>query len=211
MTGPEKAALPQAPRFFEAFTDTRQDVHLHGRYFTYRNSQGLVAGATVNVSFAVAKPVSQVWPYYKNFNLWQPHHYYTGVVGDLEGKTFGISDRRDDSNIEHIYQVIRVIPEHLIVFFQPPAKEGTDTGLPGLGIVSPGFMVFMLEERNGGSVANILMEHASLMERFQATPKMTEEDALQPWRDPKMVPEWLRKWRDDFIPAFKAVIQKSEK
>jgi hypothetical protein len=64
----------------------------------------------------------------------------------------------------------------------------------------------MLNEHDGQTVVTILMNHASVMERGSPTPHMTDEAALRPWRNEKAVPEWQRKWREDFIPTLKKLV-----
>jgi hypothetical protein len=194
--------------YVEGPADHQGDVYLQAKYFTCRSDIGMVAGCDFNVMFTIDRPARVVWPYIQDFNLWQNSygHYYSGAFGDLEGKTCRISAKPNDPGL-HQYQVLRVIPEYLIVVSQPVLDDGTaSTGLPGLGVVSPGFHVVMLNEHGGKTVVSILMEHASLMEGVSGTQTMTEEQALSPWRDKLMVPEWLRKWRDDLVPTLKELV-----
>src|SRR2546430_10199387 len=77
------------PRSYEGPVDVSDDVSVRQRYYTYRTDAGWVACKTLNVMFTIDQPVKDVWRYFKDFNLWQNsyHHYYSGVVGDLEGRT----------------------------------------------------------------------------------------------------------------------------
>jgi len=189
-----------APRYSEAFADAHGDERLHGRYFTYKTDAGLVAGCAISVTFTIDRPAKDVWPYFKDFSLWQKDHYYSGVVGDLEGKTFSLSDKPNDAELPHYYRVIRVIPEHLIVIHQP-IPETDIPGMPGLGGISPGFGVFILNEYDGKTAITILMEHSSYASRTQ---DMSEEDALAPWRE--IMSDAQMKLRDLFIPDLKQLV-----
>ena len=197
-----------APTYYEGPADDTGDVHLSGRYYTYRTDDGLVAGATTSIMFTIDRPVRDVWPYVKDFNLWQSqfNHHYSGVIGDLDGKTFGLGGDPEKAQ-HHRYKVVRVIPEHVIAVYQSfPEDPDEKTGLPGVQGppgVSPGFHVFMCNEHEGKTVVTIFMEHAAYASRTQ---DMTDEEALAPWRDPGMLPEWIRKWRDDFIPTLKNLV-----
>jgi len=184
---------PQSPRYYEGTAEIRDDVHQRRRYFTYRTGDVLVAGYAGSVMFTIDRPARDVWPCLKDFNLWQSshRHYYSGVVGDLEGKTFRLSSEPNDSG-PHQYDVIRVIPEHLIVISQPVPKDGANGG------VSPGFHVFMLNEHGGKTIVTILLEHAI------GTTDKTEEQAVEYWR--AMTPEFQMKWRDIFIPNLKKLV-----
>jgi hypothetical protein len=155
-----------------------------------------VAGKTFSVMFTVDQPARHVWPQLKDFNAWQnPYgHYYSGVVGDLEGQTFLLSSKPNEAG-PFPYRVVRVIPEHLIVLIQPLPEDASKAGM------SPDCHVFMLNEHDGKTVVTVLMEHASFAK------EVTEEDALRPWRE--MAPESQRKWRECFIPALTKLIYKN--
>jgi len=196
-----------APHYYEgpapADFNVKGDVCLHERLYTYKTDAGLVAGWTMSVMFTIDRPAKDVWPYFKDFNRWQKNHYYSGVVGDLEGKTYSLSDKPNDTELPHGREVLRVIPEYLIVTSALLPKDGADTGLPGLGGITPGFSVFLLNEHGGKTVVTVFMQHGSYASRTQ---DMRDEEALTPWRDETMAPEWQRKWRDDFIPALKKLV-----
>jgi hypothetical protein len=181
------------PKFYEGPTDILGDVHLRQRFFTYRCSGGLIAGKTFNVMFTIERPARIVWPCFKDLNCWQNvyHHYYSGVIGDLEGKTFHLSSTPDGPAL-YRYKVERVIPEHLIVISQPVSDEVRAAGF------SPDTHVFMLNEHGGRTVATILMQHASLLR------DRTEDEALEPWRT--MSRDSHMKWRDFFIPTLKKLV-----
>ncbi len=190
-----------APRYREGPVIIDGDVQLRRRYFTYDTDDGLVVGTALNVAFVIDYPVAKVWPYFKDFNLWQnPHsHYYSGVLGDLEGRTFRISVKPDESG-PHYYEVLRVIPEHLIVISQPIPMDGSSAEVaPGLGSggVSPGFHVFMLNESEGKTLMTIFMEH-----KFR-TRDLSEEQAFEKmsWTSSS-----LRRWQEGFVPTLKKLI-----
>jgi uncharacterized protein YndB with AHSA1/START domain len=195
------AATAQNPKYYDGPAETQGDVRLHQRYFTYPSDAGWVAGKCFNAMFTIERPAREVWPHLKDLNRWQnPYgHYYSGVVGDLEGKTFFISDKPNDPGPPKAaiwsYEVLRVIPEHAIVVTQPIPKDGSTGG------IRPGFHVFTLNEHDGKTVVTVLMEHAS------RNKDMTEEEALVPWQ--KMAPESQRKWRDSFIPTLKKLVYES--
>jgi len=199
----------QGPTYYEGQEDLDDGVSIGTRYFTAHNQHGLEAGTVTSVMFTIARPAKDIWPYFMDFNLWQKGHYYSEIIGAAEGKTFRLSAKPNEAG-RHQYQVLRVIPETLIVLSQPVPQEteGTgDTYLPGLGIVSPGFHVFLLNEHGGRTVVNCVMQHASLMEHASRSQGMTNEEALRPWRAESIVPEWLRKWRDEFIPSLKRLVE----
>jgi hypothetical protein len=87
------------------------------------------------------------------------------------------------------YVVLRVIPEHLIVVFQPVVEGG----------VSPGFHVIMLNEHDGKTVVTVTMEHAAL-----ATGQ-SEEEARNYWHSGAK--DSISRWRDTFIPTLKKLVQ----
>jgi uncharacterized protein YndB with AHSA1/START domain len=184
-----------APRFYEGLVNIDRDVRQHRRYFTYQTAEGLVAGYAVSVMFTIGRPAKDIWPHFKDFNRWQhSHHHYSGVVGNLEGKTYRIGSHPGDPG-QYDYHVIRVIPEHLIVVSEPVPADGSTGG------VSRGFHVFMLNEHEGKTIVSILMEHS-----FRTQDK-SAEDALGYWRG--MAPELQTKWRENFIPALKKLVDES--
>jgi hypothetical protein len=200
-----KAGTVQVPSFHEGPTHAQGDVQLQQRYFTYKTDAGIVAGCDMSVMFTIDRPARDVWPYLKDFNCWQNSYgyYYSGVVGDLYSsaacdlgkETYRISIHKPNEAPEQYpyeYQVLRVIPERLIVAFQPVPGDGSTGG------VSPGFHVFMLNEQDGRTVVTVLMEHAA------RTQDSTEEQALAPLR--AETPEAMRFWRDVFIPNLKQLI-----
>ncbi len=182
-------------RYHDGPADAIGDVRVRGRFFTQETESGLIAGATWNVMFVIDRPVKDVWPVFKDFNAWQNSfgHYYSGVVGDLEGRTFALGTA-DDLGPPR-YEVLKVIPEYLIVIRQPiPDDEGN-------GGISPGFHAFTLSEHAGSTTITATMEHST------RTSDLSETDALRRWQE--FAPEWQQKWRDIFIPALRKLVDET--
>jgi hypothetical protein len=184
------------PRWYESFADVNGDEQVHSKLYSFVDDGQLVVGTTKSVMFTVDRPADEVWPVLKNPNLWQSEygHHYSGVVGDLEGKSFRLGDKPNDEGPPQ-YNVLRVIPEHVIVVDQPGDWEG------GVGPMD-GFHVFMLNEHGGRSTVTIIMQHA-----LQPTDQ-TEEEVIAQLRESQ--PELQRKWRDVFIPKFKELVYERE-
>ena len=206
-----EAGTATDPKYYDAVDEVDDDVRQTTRLFTYRCPLGLVVGNRTSVSFSIDRPASEVWPYAKDWNTWQNQssHYYSGVLGDLEGETFSLSMQPNDAERPHFYHVLKVMPEHLIVINQPPNPgDGPEpTGLPGYSGVSPGFHVFMVNEHGGKSEIHVVMEHSAVAAR-PSDPELSNEEALAPWRE--LLPEWTRKWRDEFIPNLKKLVYEGE-
>jgi hypothetical protein len=198
-----------APHYLEAHKDQNDDVHLRTRLFTYDTDSGIVAGGVWNIVCTIDRPVKQVWPFFKDFNLWMNSYgyYWPGVLGDMytseerdvDRKTFPITIKKPNEPPREVnlYQLVNVIPEHMIVLWQPIVE-----GHPHGG-VSPGFNVFMLNEQAGKTLVTITMEHAT-----RATGK-TEEEALAPWRE--IAKEVHAFWRDIFIPNLRKLAYKDKR
>ncbi len=188
------AGTAQAPKFYAGPSDVTDEVSVSQRYFSYATTAGIAVGKTLSVTFFIDRPAQLVWRYLKDFNLWQNvhHHYYTGVVGDLEGKTFRLGTRPNDPTAytPYEYRVERVIAQHLIVVSQPLSKED------GAGVIPADFHVFMLNEHRGRTTVSCVIQHAYL-------PK-TEEEGLKRWRE--VAQKSQMKWRDVFVPKLKALI-----
>jgi hypothetical protein len=169
--------------------DVVGDVRIQQRFYREDTAAGRVVGKTLSVLFTVDAPAARVWLHLKDFNPWQNAygHYYSGVIGDLEGRTFRIGASADDLDGPHQYQVVRVIPEHLIVVLQP------QTAAPGQ---SPDSHTVMLTEQDGASIVSIVMQHATLLDD-----PADEEETLASWQE--VARESQRKWRDIFIPTLK--------
>lgn len=190
----------QDRNYYEGTVDINGDERIHSRYYTYRRGERLIAGVATSVMFTLDRPAKDVWPVLKDFNLWnRGHHHYSGVVGDLEGRTFRLSDQPDEPG-PHYFEVVKVIPEYLIIINQPVPADGSTAGLPGLGGVSPGFHVFMLNEHEGKTTVTVYMDHATVSET------QDEESALKPWRE-VLEGHWRIKWRQDFIRNLKALVR----
>jgi len=183
--------------YHEGPSEVHGDVRLHQRYFTYKTASGWVAGKTFNVMLSLDRPAKDVWPLVKDFNLWQncDHHYYSGVLGDLEGESVRLtlgSDLNDPNRLFGDYQVVKVIPQNLIAVSQLVAQDGPLAGVAG-------YTVLMLNEHENQTVITVLIEH------HRPSPGLTEDETLIPWR--KMATDSQRKWRDAFIPTLKKLIQ----
>lgn len=194
-----EATVPERT-YYEGPTDINHDEKICARYFTYKTELGLAAGDCYCIMFTIDRSAKEVWRYLRDFNLWQNehNHYYSGVLGDLEGKTFSISNRRDDPG-PHYYEVLKVIPEYLIVINQPVPLDGTSAGLPGLGGISPGFHIFMLNEYDGKTTVSVFMQHVARAET------QNESNAVEPWRE-LVERDAQPKWRDGFIRTLKRLV-----
>jgi uncharacterized protein YndB with AHSA1/START domain len=197
----------QAPRYLEGPAEVVGDVHLRIRYFTYRTDKGLVAGRNTSHLFTIDRPARDIWPIVSDFNLWHnpAGYFYSGVLRDLYSSeerdlgsgTFRITVKKpNEPDLEtDDYVVLNVVPEHLIVLFQPVPTDGSNGGL------SPGFHVITLNEHDGKTVVTFYTEHAS------RTRDKTEEEALAPFRE--TADETLRRFRDVFIPTLKRLVDES--
>lgn len=193
------AATSCAPTFYEGPAFAQDDVRLQLRYFTYETAAGLVAGADFNVVFALDGPARKVWPYLKDWNLWMNSYgyFWSGVIGDMEGQIVRLSVRAHPHEAPqlhpNIYQVLKVIPEHLLVKQQPVPEDGSNGG------ISPGFHVFMLNAQGDKTLVTVLMEHAS------RTRGQSVDEALTVWRDLVSAKD-MEKWRDFFIPDLRKLV-----
>jgi hypothetical protein len=186
------AGTALAPNYQPGPLDLKEDVSIQQRYFTYETQAGPVVGKTLSVMFTLDRPARAVWPYFKDFNLWQNsyRHYYSGVVGDLEGQSLALAaGERPKEFGPPQYKVMRVIPEHLIVLFQPVVQDG------GTADIGPDTHVFMLTEHGGRTTVTALMEHS-----FRKPP----QEGVAFWA--KIAPDSQLKWRDYFIPTLKKLV-----
>lgn len=184
------------PEFLDGPEDVTPGLRLRQRFFSYPVASGLVTGKTLTVTIEFDRPARDVWPHLKDLNPWQNgyDHYYSGVLGDLEGGRFTLSDRPDGEARYH-YQVERVIPEHLIAISQVTSEADRATGR------SPDFHVFLLDEHADRTVVTIIMEHSSL------SAVGAEDDGRERWRD--MAEDSQMKWRDIFVPKLRELIAAS--
>ena len=171
------------------------DIWLHERYYTYKADERLVSGWTMTAVVIFDRPVRDVWPYVKDWNLFMNSYgyYWSGVAGDLEGKSFYFIAKGSNEPVAEYpyeYQVLRVIPEHLITISQPIPKDG------GNGGVSPGFHVITLDERDKKTIVTFTLEHAVGME------DMNEERAAGVWREAGQ----QKMWGGHFIPTLKRLV-----
>ena len=201
----------QNPKHYEETPVNQNDIHISAQYFAYSTPEGVVSGTNLNVMFTLNRRAKEVWPKFKDFSRWQKGHLYSGVLGDIEGKMFYLSADRAAAGVKEpgqkeirlLYQVAKVIPEYLIVLRQPVETNRVEV-FPGLGGVSPGYHVFMLNEHEGKTTITALMNHASLMQAASQGAEMSDEEAIRPWR--AMMQEGIRKWRDEFIPDLKKLL-----
>jgi uncharacterized protein YndB with AHSA1/START domain len=195
MNKPSGEGTVSAPTYHEGPVYVGSDMRMHERYYTYRTGSRLVSGWTASVVITIDRPVKVVWPYIKDWNPWMNSYgyYWSGVIGDLEGKSFYITIKMpngDAPEYPYRYDVLRVIPEHLIAVAQPIPEDG------GNGGVSPGFHVITLDERDGKTIVTFTMEHAL------GTQEMTEDQAVATWREGP----YQQMWRDSFVPTLKKLI-----
>jgi hypothetical protein len=186
------------------------DIVLRQRFFSYETDVGLVTGADINVMFTIDRSAREIWPHFKDFDRWQNanSYFYTGVVGDLYSspernlgtQRFRIGTKPNDpsSFYPFEYQVLMVVPERLIVIFQPIPEDGSNGG------ISPGFHVFALNEHSGKTVVTMQMEHAT------RTRGLTEEQALEPWRK-EHASEVESFVRGIFIPTLRRLVYEGKK
>jgi hypothetical protein len=215
------AGTVRFPRFEQGHTDVCDDVKLHQRFFSFDSDSGTVVGSDLSVMFTLDRPASQVWPYFRDFNLWQNDaqtasgesaeaRYYSAVLGDLYSRedltlgaeTFRVSVKPNDPG-PHQQRLLRVIPERVIVLYQPIPDEGVvyydgPHAQMGVGGVSPGFHTMLLNEHEGKTTVSIVMQHAS---RLQGESK---EEALAYWREVSFPA--IKMWRDNFIPKLKRLV-----
>jgi hypothetical protein len=116
---------------------------------------------------------------------------YSNEQLDLGDETFRITVKQTgEPDFEtDDYVILRVIPEHLIVIFQPVPK--------GKGAVSPGFHAFLLNEYGGKTTVTGHMEHAALSDKPEA-------EAIEEWR--AGAEHVLDFWSNSFIPKLKQLI-----
>ena len=203
---PGDEGTPTAPAFHEGRSYSEDDVRLRSRFFTFRGSDGIVAGKELNVMFTVDRPASEVWPFFRDPTLWQSGYgyHYTGVLGDLYSRedlglgteTFDILVRKPGEPEFRAgpYVLVRAIPEYLIVQFQPVPDDGSNGG------ISPGFHVMMLNEHGGKTTITINMEHATRTAELSAQEAVAERKALAAQAD------GLDFWREHFIPDLKRLV-----
>src|ERR1700733_10475430 len=143
-----------SPTFYEGPDVITGDLRQRRRYFTYRDGASVAAGYAVSLMFTIDRPAKDIWPYFKDFNRWQNvhQHYYSGVVGDLQGQLVRFSDTPNEPGPSQ-YKVLRVIPEHLIVIEQRGPWEGGSEPYDG-------YSVFMLNEHAGKTMLTIMLQHS---------------------------------------------------
>ena len=180
---------PKSPKLYAGLPDPAREQWR--RYFSFSSEGRLTTGTITNVVFHLDKSPLDAWPSIQDFNIWQNSfdHYYSGPIGELEGRTFRLTERTVSAD----YRVVRSIPPYLIVIEQIVTDEGP---LAGMG----GFMTFSLNESVTGTLATILMQHD------RSTTDLSEDEALAYWTD--SATENLRKWKDFFIPSLRKAISR---
>jgi hypothetical protein len=183
---------------YEGPFESNGDVHLRYGFYTYQAERGLVSAGILSVMFTLDRPPKDVWPYLKDFNLWQNSgdYYYSGVVGDMADEPFTLTiGKKDDPGRRELngYKLLRVIPHHLILLSDPVPTDGSTGG------VSPGIHPFVLTELNGNTVITLESDHA------QVTQNASADEALATWRQlgSKVFPIW----RDKFIPTLRKLVR----
>jgi hypothetical protein len=194
--------------YYDGPTAHTDDISLKGRFFTARGDAGFIAGSVINVTFSVAAPIPKVWPIASDWNLWQnsSSYYYSGVLRDLEGQTFRLSVKPDDTEMPHLYRMDKVVAEQLMVISQPVLtdKDLEVYPIPGFGGASGGYHVFNFTDYDGTTTITGYMDHGSVAARGADADTITAEEALKPWRE--SLPAGLERWRDGFIPTLRKLV-----
>jgi uncharacterized protein YndB with AHSA1/START domain len=201
-----------APNTREALEISDSDARLRAKAFTFEKADGVVAGYEIDVTFTIDAPVAVVWPQFKDWNRWQNHsHVYSGAPGDLysneslglgtetfriaaktapgvHGKLGGSWEGGEYQTDDYI--VLRVVPEHLIIIFQPVPERS--------GAVSPGFHTFLLSEQGTTTTVTGHMEHAIL------TDGESDEELFEYWST--VASATTSFWHQIFIPALKQAV-----
>jgi len=160
----------------------------------------------MTVHFTLDGTRKEAWPFVKDFNAWQNSegYYYDSVIGDQEGGSFRLSTDPNDFEGSPSYDVIKVIPEYVIVVSQPipeGAYGGKDWSI-GQGGVSAGFHIVGLDQFGDKTIVTFHMEHASLVGN-------EGEDVTESWRP--MTEEAARKWREGLIPNMKRLVAEARR
>lgn len=207
MTADVSAGTLHAPTWYEATVEQHDDTRLQFRPFTFQTEAGLVAGTEFSVQFTLDGSPSEVWPIFRDWNQWMNSYgyFWPGVLAE----TYSSEDLDLGTQLYHLtvrlegepefqagpYVTVRVIPEHLLVQFQPILADGPHNGL------SNGFHVFMLNDQGDKTLITANMEHAT------RTTGKTEEEALAELVE--FAPKGLAFWRDIFIPNLKRLVNES--
>lgn len=181
--------------YLEGVEESAEGAHFNFRYYMRGAGEARTVGTIATMSFSVDAPVAVVWPIFKDSNLWHNAggYYYSGVLGDLEGRTFRLSKAPNEDG-PHQYRVIKVIPEHLIIFEQPGPWEGGALPYDGYG-------VYELSEHDGRTTVTVLMQHAN------RPGAQSNEAAIGFWRP--VVAAGHTRWRDVFIPTLRARVARA--
>jgi hypothetical protein len=192
-----KEAATEAIRTLDGPLEITDGLRMARQYQLYRTSEGLVSATTFDVRFTVEAPRTAVWPVFRDLNAWHGAvNHYSGIVADLEGKDFHLSSAADRGSWRITYHVVRVIPEHLIVFSGPLPYDVRTAEGPGQRI--GGTNVFMLTDRDNATDVHCLLEQGRRDRNW------SEEEALAPWRQQAQGSQ--DKWRDHFVPTLKRLV-----
>jgi uncharacterized protein YndB with AHSA1/START domain len=191
-------AAAVALRTLDGPLEITDGLRMARRYQLYRMPEGLVSATTFDVRFTIEAPTTAVWSVFRDLNAWHGAvNHYSGVVADLEGQDFHLSSAADPGSWRITYHVLRVIPEHLIVFSGPLPYDVRTADGPGQRI--GGTNVFMLSARDDTTDVQCLLAQGRRDHNW------SEEEALEPWR--KQAQGSQDKWRDHFVPTLKRLVR----
>ena len=66
---------------------TDNDDKMFHKWLIDRDGDTITADVSIKYEFVIDRPAADVWPYFKNLNLWQTDLHYSGIPGDEEGNT----------------------------------------------------------------------------------------------------------------------------
>lgn len=152
-------------------------------------------------------PARDVWPYFKDFNLWHEDLTYDGVIGDREGKSVDFTIKPDGpfkdftpifasddemQNFRKHLRICKIIPEHLIIF--------DSVGLDKTHKMDS-YYVFSLRELDGGTRITIAMIYAPFVSaRKDEAQLVTWFQAVRTNVDDR--------WDELYIPKLRALVEK---
>lgn len=159
--------------------------------------------AVLDITITLSRPVREVWPVFKDFNLWMNRFGYAwdGLPADNENHYVYLGNTRSSNNLKYgsegsktKYVVRKVIPEQLMYWDSLPVplvdKDGVWTGHNLVG----------MQEANGQTRLSIFMEHTW----YSETMTVEELRAEARWA---MFDAVLAFWRDYFIPDLISLLE----